>query len=118
MVVQVIFDWINTNLFSAPGFWIIVFFTICGTYVHFRGKRKQGFFRQLFDHSTFMAPINILMYLFSKAPNTPYLSLSTVPGLQLVKDNWEIIREEALALEKTKKIRSSEKYNDAASSLF
>ena len=118
MFAQVIFDWINENLLSSTGFWIILFFAVCGTYVHYRGQRKQGFFRQLFDHSTFMAPINMLMYLFSKAPNTPNLAMNTVPELQLVRDNWETIREEALALEQAKKIKGSDQYNDAGFNSF
>ncbi|MEL7147734.1 MAG: aspartyl/asparaginyl beta-hydroxylase domain-containing protein [Bacteroidota bacterium] len=118
MNVQVVFEWIEESLLTAPGFWLITFFAICGTYVHFRGKRKQGFFRQLFDHSTFMAPVNMLMYLFSKAPNTPYLSLNTVPELQMIQDNWEVLRDEALALENANKIKSSTKYNDAGFNSF
>jgi beta-hydroxylase len=33
--------------------------------VHFRGKVRLGFWRQVSDHSTIMAPYNVLMYLFS-----------------------------------------------------
>ncbi|MCR4010374.1 aspartyl/asparaginyl beta-hydroxylase domain-containing protein, partial [Enterobacter hormaechei] len=38
---------------------IIFVFLISVLYAHSRGKIKQKFSRQLFDHSTFMAPINM-----------------------------------------------------------
>ncbi|MGB1271138.1 MAG: hypothetical protein ACPG5T_03610 [Endozoicomonas sp.] len=46
-------------------------------YTHQRGKVKHRPFRQLSDHSTFMAPINAIMYLFSKVPRTPLLIPAT-----------------------------------------
>lgn len=112
------FTWFKSNVLTSPGLWIIVFFAVCGIYVHFRGRRKQSIVRQLFDHSTFMGPVNILMYLFSKVPTSPYLSTSAVPGINLLKENWETIREEALALENANKIKSAAKYNDVGFNSF
>ena len=40
---------------------IIFVFIVSVFYAHSRGKIKQNFSRQLFDHSTFMAPINMFM---------------------------------------------------------
>lgn len=40
---------------------IIGVFIISVLYAHSRGVEKQKFSRQLFDHSTFMAPINMFM---------------------------------------------------------
>ncbi|MDI8978099.1 aspartyl/asparaginyl beta-hydroxylase domain-containing protein, partial [Salmonella enterica subsp. enterica serovar Lubbock] len=37
-------------------------------YAHSRGVEKQKLSRQLFDHSTFMAPINMFMTRFSTLP--------------------------------------------------
>ena len=48
---------------------ILALFIGCTLYVHFRGKVRHGFGRQLTDHSTFMAPINCLIYLFSGVSN-------------------------------------------------
>ena len=47
---------------------IVGVFIASTVYVHFRGRVRLRFFRQLMDHSTFMAPINCLMYLFSRLP--------------------------------------------------
>ena len=44
---------------------------LSAVFVHFRGKERHRFTRQLTDHSTFMAPINCFMYLFSAVPNKP-----------------------------------------------
>ncbi len=45
---------------------IIGIFIISVIYAHSRGVEKQKFSRQLFDHSTFMAPINMFMTGFSR----------------------------------------------------
>lgn len=87
-------------------------------YIHFRGKVRYSFFRQLFDHSTFMAPINALMYAFSSVPKTPYLSVSSIPSLNQIRDNWETIKSEALTLENSKLIKGSNKYNDIGFNSF
>jgi beta-hydroxylase len=87
-------------------------------YIHFRGKVRYPFFRQLFDHSTFMAPINAMMYAFSSVPKTPYLPVSTIPALDDIRSNWETIRQEALALESSKLIKGSDKYNDIGFNSF
>ena len=45
---------------------VILYILIISTIiVHYRGKVRYKFFRQLTDHSTFMAPINIPMYALS-----------------------------------------------------
>ncbi|MGI9553227.1 MAG: aspartyl/asparaginyl beta-hydroxylase domain-containing protein, partial [Aurantibacter sp.] len=102
----------------SPGPIILIIIIVSGIIVHFKGKRKHGFVRQMFDHSTFMAPINLLMYGFSKVPNKPYLKLSDFPELQKVQENWEVIREEALELERSRQIRGSDTYNDIGFNSF
>src|SRR5688572_297709 len=87
-------------------------------YIHYRGRVRYPFFRQLFDHSTFMAPINAMMYMFSSVPKTPYLPVSSIPALNQIKDNWEIIKNEALTLESSKLIKGSNKYNDIGFNSF
>jgi beta-hydroxylase len=98
--------------------YIVSLFVASGVFVHFRGKRKFGFFRQIFDHSTFMGPINIMMYAFSKVPNTPYVDVSQVPSLHLLRENWETIREEALNLQSSQTIKGSDQYNDIGFNSF
>lgn len=87
-------------------------------YIHFRGKVRYKFFRQLFDHSTFMAPVNALMYAFSSVPKTPFLPVNSIPGLDVIRANWETIKEEALALERSKLIKGSDRYNDIGFNSF
>jgi beta-hydroxylase len=73
-------------------------------YIHLRGKVRLPLKRQLVDHSTFMAPINAFMHLFSKAPRTPFVAVAELPELAPLQQNWRAIRGEAerlLALRKT-----------------
>ena len=52
------------------------------------GASGSGSLRQLTDHSTFMAPYNVLAYLFSAVPNQPYLDVAQLPDLAPLRDNW------------------------------
>ena len=82
----------------APQFFVVWAFAGSAVAVHFRGKVRLGFWRQVSDHSTIMAPYNVLMYLFSAVPNRPILQRGTLPELNVLRDNWQVIREEALTL--------------------
>src|ERR1044072_2787944 len=73
----------------APQFLVLYTFFVSVLVVHFRGRERLGFGRQLTDHSTIMAPYNALMYLFSKVPNKPILPVSTVPDLAKLRDRSE-----------------------------
>ena len=96
-------------------FYILIISTVI---VHYRGKVRFKFFRQLTDHSTFMAPINMPMYAFSGVENKPYINTAYFPQLSVLKDNWEIIRDEALQLEREELIKGSDKYNDMGFNSF
>lgn len=87
-------------------------------YIHFRGRERLKFTRQLTDHSTFMAPYNVLAYLFSAVPNRPVLTRERFPELQLFQDHWEEIRDEAQRLQDEERIRRSDKYDDLAFNSF
>lgn len=52
------------------------------------------------------------MYLFSKVPNQPILSPRLLPELDRLRDNWPVIRDEAVALFDDGRIKASEGYND------
>ncbi|WP_051908817.1 aspartyl/asparaginyl beta-hydroxylase domain-containing protein [Candidatus Odyssella acanthamoebae] len=95
-----------------------VVFIVSAFVAHFRGKVKYKLMRQITDHSTFMAPINCFMYMFSKVPNTPYLDRRLFPELDIFKDNWQIIRQEALQLLEQGNIKSSEKRDDIGFNSF
>ena len=96
----------------APQFLILNAFAASVLAVHFRGKVRLSFARQLSDHSTIMAPYNVLMYLFSAVPNRPVLPVGVVPDLAKLRENWEVIRDEALALFDQGRIKTSDGYND------
>ena len=99
--------------------WFVVAFLVLSVlHIHFRGKVRLPFGRQLFDHSSFMAPINIFMHLFSKVPSTPYIPVREFPELSVLQENWPVIREEGLRLIEMKKIKASEENNDAGFNSF
>lgn len=79
---------------------LVVLVTYCGSllFLRLRNRVHLKWSRQLTDFSTFMVPFNIPAYLLSKVPTKPRLPLSAFPQLQLLQDNWQTIREEALAL--------------------
>ncbi|MDP1541353.1 MAG: lipid A hydroxylase LpxO [Moraxellaceae bacterium] len=99
--------------------WIILaIFIASAIYVQRRGKVKHKFSRQFFDHSTLMAPVNVIMYWWSKVPTTPYLANEHFPDIQALEDNWEVIRDEANALAEKGLIKVSAEYNDAGFNSF
>lgn len=102
----------------APRFVILYLFVVCALYVHFRGRVRHGFFRQLTDHSTILAPYNALMYLFSAVPNRPYVDVRDFPELACLRENWQAIRDEALSLFDEGHIRAAAKYNDIGFNSF
>lgn len=99
--------------------WIILaIFLISAVYIQYRGKVRHKFFRQFFDHSTIMAPINFLMYMFSRVPNQPYIKTDLLKDLAILDANWQMIRDEALALSDQGGIKASSTYNDAGFNSF
>src|SRR5437764_14920693 len=64
-------------------------------HVHLRGRVRLPLRRQLVDHSTFMAPINVFMHLFSRAPSTPFIPAAELPELGVLQQHWRTIRAEA-----------------------
>jgi len=97
---------------------ILALFVVTAAYVHYRGRVRHKFFRQALDHSTFFAPLNTFMYAFSTVPNTPYIDMAQFPQLQVLKDHWQEIRAEAVALFGDGKIKPSAQYNDAGFNSF
>ena len=102
------------SAFLAPKFLILYTFLATGTYVHFRGKVRHRFSRQLLDHSTIMAPYNCFVYATSAVPNTPFIDMKNFPELQALQDNWEIIRDEAQNLMDEGYIKATMKHDDLA----
>jgi len=95
---------------------IILIFILSVLYAHLRGKEKLKFSRQLFDHSTFLGPVNMFMTGFSRLPSQPFFDVKSFPELQPLQDNWEMIRDEAVLLQN--QIKAAEKNNDAGFNTF
>ena len=102
----------------TPKFIVIYVFLISALYIHFRGRERLRFSRQLTDHSTFTAPYNVLTYLFSAVSTTPRLATDDFPALAQLGQYWRMIRDEALSLHDAGHIRKSEKNNDVAFNTF
>jgi Aspartyl/asparaginyl beta-hydroxylase and related dioxygenases len=97
---------------------IIAVYVLSIAYVHLRGKVRHKLGRQLSDHSTFLAPINCFLYLFSKVPSQPYLKPGDFPELQPLQEHWQEIREEARNLMTAGAIKRSEQPNDVGFNSF
>lgn len=97
---------------------VVMLFLLGTMYIHFRGKVRHSFKRQLSDHSTIMAPYNIMVYARSAIPNTPMLDVEQFPDLLTLRNNWQVIRDEAQALYGEGKIGVSDGTNDLAFNSF
>ncbi len=87
-------------------------------YIHARGRVRLPLFRQLFDHSSLVAPLNMLMVLLSRTPPGPYLAVGNFKDLAPLQANWQQIRNEALNLIEMGKIKAAEKNDDAGFNSF
>ncbi len=101
------------------GFAVLALFIVCAVYVQCRGKvRHPRWSRRLTDHSNFLGPLNCLFYLFSKVDKQPYIDLAQFPELKVLQDNWQVIRDEALALKADSAIKASDALDDAGFNSF
>lgn len=96
---------------------VFLLLVACGAYMHLRGRVRHAWFRQVFDHSTFTAPVNVFMLAFSGVPRTPYLDPGRFPELRLLQAHWQEIRDEALNLVATE-IKAAQRHDDAGFNSF
>jgi len=89
-----------------------------GIYVHLRGRVRLRPWRQMTDHSMYLAPINVLLYACSRVRAKPYAPLAAFPELAPLAAGWQDIRAEALALREAQRIRASDQYNDVGFNSF
>ncbi len=87
-------------------------------YAQFRGRTRQPWRRQIFGHSTLMAPLNAMMYLLSRVPTAPYVSVDLFDGLRELESHWHEIRDEAEAMAEMRRIRAAEHNDDAGFNSF
>jgi len=77
---------------------VLAVYIACVVFVRVRNNEKFSLTRQLSDFSTFMVPFNIPAYLLSKIPLRSRIDIGCFPELKIIEDNWQDIRDEALAL--------------------
>jgi beta-hydroxylase len=97
---------------------IFALLVLPGVYVHRRGRVRLRPWRQMTDHSTFMAPLNVLLYACSSVRARPYAPVDAFPELAPLRERWQDIREEALALREAERIRASDRYDDVGFNSF
>lgn len=101
------------------GVYVLILFVVCGIYVQNRGRVKHAQFkRRLTDHANLLAPLNCLFYAFSKIRNKPYIDTHHFPELAKVTQSWEMIRDEALALNSASSIKASDGLDDIGFNSF
>jgi beta-hydroxylase len=99
--------------------WLVpAVFVASAAIVHLRGRHRFRFTRQLFNHSTLLAPYNALMYAFSRVPGTPRHDVERFPELLELRRNWQVFRAEALALNDEGHIRSALDNDDVGFNSF
>jgi beta-hydroxylase len=91
---------------------LVVLFATSVLFVHFRGRVRHRAVKQLTDHSTFVAPYNMLMYAFSGVPSKPYHDVAAFPELASLQANWQAIRDEAMRLYDAGQVRAATGKND------
>jgi beta-hydroxylase len=104
--------------FWEPRLALITLVLMMASFVHYRGQVRLKFARQLTDHSTFTAPYNALVYMFSQAPNQPFLDPADYPELRVLTHNWQVFREEGLRLLEEGRVRASTGHNDVGFHTF
>ena len=93
-------------------------FVASALYIQLRGHVHLKWKRQLTDHSTVIAPLNVLMYAFSAVPRKPILDAGEHPELVELRKNWKTIRDEAQKLYDQSRIPAAVKHDDIAFNTF
>lgn len=101
----------------APRHWVFIIFVACALYIHFRGKDRFAWKRAL-DFTVILAPINVLMYLFSRVKKSAFIDTAQFDELAPLREHWQTIREEALRLNDEGAIRAATGYNDIGFNSF
>jgi len=102
----------------APKFLLLYVYIFSAAYTQFRGKVRLTFLRQVVNHSTLVAPVNALMYLFSAVPNKPFIDLQSFPELATLQLHWQTIRTEAQQLVAEGYIKAAENNDDIGFNSF
>jgi beta-hydroxylase len=99
----------------APYGWVLAtlgLFAASSLYLHFRSRVRFKLRRQLADYSTLLAPYNAFACLFTRGGSKPVHDLARFPELQLLRDHWQEIRGEAVALMQRGAITKADRQDD------
>ncbi len=97
--------------------WVLLAFVGSALFIHFRGRDRFELKRAL-DFTILLAPINVLMYLFSRVPRRAYIDPNAFPELAPLREHWQEIRDEAVRLNDEGAIRAATGYNDIGFNSF
>jgi beta-hydroxylase len=97
---------------------VFLIFVVSAMYVYLRGKVRFGIVRSLTDYQVLLAPINCLLYLFSKTKAGAFISVADFAEMKPLQDHWQMIRDEALALNADGAIAAATGYNDIGFNSF
>ena len=111
-------NWLTELGPMAPRHWVLLTFVAAALHSHFRGKVRFALSRALTDFTVLIAPFNSLMVLFSKVGSQAYVDPRHFPELDLLKDHWQIIRDEAIRLDDQGSIKAASTYNDIGFNSF
>lgn len=101
------------------GIYLLLVWVCCAFYVQTRGKiRHSKFSRRISGHASILSPINCLFYAFSKVGNTAYVDIRKFPELNVLQENWQLIREEAQQLNQSAAIKAADTLNDIGFNSF
>ncbi len=100
------------------GFVILGIYVVAVMNMHYRGQVRFPWARQFLTHTNYLAPYNLLMNLSSKLPNKPLLNVDELEDLKTLRDNWQVMRDEALQLSADGKIKAADGLNDVGFNSF
>lgn len=98
--------------------WVLLIFIASALYQHFRGRVRFGITRALVDFTVLIAPVNALMYLFSKIPAGAFIDRKYFPEMNLLNENWQVIRDEMVALVREGDVKAADGYTDIGYNSF
>ncbi|MDX1920384.1 MAG: aspartyl/asparaginyl beta-hydroxylase domain-containing protein [Candidatus Caenarcaniphilales bacterium] len=99
---------------------ILGFYFLSVTHLILRGKAHLPIMREYLGTTRFFAPINFIMYLFTRGDKSAIVKdrQKQLPTLKILEDNWEIIRDEAEALQKQNRLSFGKYEPDIGFSTF
>lgn len=100
------------------GLVILFVYVISIMHMHYRGRVRLPVLRQVLTHTNYLAPYNLLVNLFSKLPTAPIIETDLIDDLAILRNNWEVIRDEALSLSEDGEIKAADGLNDAGFNSF